>query len=301
MDSTEPIRQVPDAASDRHTLIHGVGVILLSSVMFGAMAVFARVASREMSSPQVAFFRFAGSLVILLALSRGRGLRPRAGSLRQLFLRGLLGAAAILLFFRGIAGAGASFATLLQNTYPVHTAMFAALFLDEPFTRRLGVALLLNVAGAVVTLAPAASIGPEALHGGLFALGAGVLAGGAVAAARQLRLTESALLVTTYFMAIGAVVTAPFLLTGPPPCSSTLVFALAGTVLTSVAGQFLLHHGLGFAGAGQGAVACGTSVLSAAFFEAVFLGQRLPPSALVGAALLIGAVALSASAGRTSP
>lgn len=281
-------------ASDRDTLINGVGMILLSSVMFGAMAVFARLASLEMSSAQVAFFRFAGSLLILLAVSRGRGLRPRRESLRQLALRGLLGAAAILLFFRGIAGAGAGFATLLQNTYPVHTALFAALFLNEPFTPRLAVSLVLNVAGAAVTLAPAAHLSPEMLHGGLFALAAGVLAGGAVAAARQLRLTESALLVTTHFMVIGAVVTAPFLLTGLPPWSSTLAMALAGTVLSSVAGQFLLHHGLGFAGAAQGAVACGTSVLSASLFEAVFLGQHLPPSTLAGAVLLIAAVALAA-------
>jgi drug/metabolite transporter (DMT)-like permease len=122
---------------------------------------------------------------------------------------------------------------------------------------------------------------------------ASVLAGGAVATARQLRMIESAYLVTTYFMAVGTVITAPALFGGLPPLSAPLLAALLGVVLTSVAGQYLLHQGLGFAPATQASLAAATSTVSAAVFEALWLGERLSAHTLAGAALMVAAVALA--------
>ena len=111
---------------------------------------------------------------------------------------------------------------------------------------------------------------------------------------RSLRSTESAAVITTYFMAVGAVVTAPTLLTGLPPMTPGLVLALSGVVVTSVAGQWLLHHGLGFASATQGSLTAATSVLTAAGLEAALLGHHLPAQALLGACFMLGAIALAA-------
>src|SRR5512140_474865 len=99
---------VAEAPRDRRAaLLHGLGVIFVASVLFGVMAVCVRVAGREMPPAQIAFVRFSGSLLVLLSLMRGRGLRPRAGNLRPVLARGLLGAGAILLYYRGIHDAGA--------------------------------------------------------------------------------------------------------------------------------------------------------------------------------------------------
>lgn len=273
----------------------GLGAILISSVLFGAMAVCVRVAGREMGADQIAFVRFVGALLVLLAFRRGQTLRPRPGNLPRVALRGFLGGCAILLYFRGIHGAGAAFATLLHCTYPVYTAMIATALMGERFTGRVAAALALNVCGAVILLGPGANLDSATFAGGLSALGASVLAGGAVAAARHLRATESAFLITTYFMAVGAVLTLPSLLGGMPPLTVTLALALVGTILTSVAGQFLLHHGLGFTGAIQGSITCASTVVSTAAFEALFLGDTLGPHALIGAALFVTAVALVAT------
>src|SRR5215813_5947099 len=118
-----------------------LGVILLASVLFGLMAVSVRLAARSLSGSQVAFFRFAGSLVVLLAATRGRGLHPEPGNLGPLVFRSVIGAAAIVLYFVGIRGAGAGLATLLQNSYPIFASIFAAAALGEPVSGRLGVAL----------------------------------------------------------------------------------------------------------------------------------------------------------------
>jgi len=285
-----------DVSLDRRAaLMNGVGVILLASILFGVMAVFVRVAVLSMPSSQVAFIRFTGSLLVLLVLGRGRALRPQPGNLFRIVQRGLLGAGAIILYYRGIQGAGAGLATLLNCTYPVFTALFATTLMGERFDAHVGGALALNVVGVVIVLNPSAQLSPAVIWGSMSALGAAVFAGGAVATARQLRSTEGALLITTYFMAVGAVLTAPTLLMGVPALSSGLLVVLGGVVLTSVAGQVLLHQGLGFAPATQGSLAAATSVVTAAVLEAVWLGNQISGTTLLGAAFMIGAVALAVS------
>jgi len=275
-------------------LVRGIAVILCSSVLLGAMAVCVRVATRDMPAGQVAFFRFLGSLLVLLALRGRRSLRPN-GLLPPVLLRGLLGGAAILIYYHAIGSAGAGLATLLHCTYPIWTTMLATIFLGERVDARLAVALGLFVAGIAVVVGPGADLGRGATTGSLTALCSAMLAGGAVATARQLRRTESAYLVTTYFMAVGALITAPALLSGLPELTSGLQLALAGVVLTSVAGQVLLHQGLGFAPATQASLAAATSVVSAAAFESLFIGEHLSPHTLLGAAILVLAVGLAVS------
>jgi drug/metabolite transporter (DMT)-like permease len=279
----------------------GLGAILASSILFGVMAVCVRVAARAMPADQVAFIRFAGALLVLLLFRRHQTLWPRPGNLPRVALRGLLGGCAILLYFRAVQGAGAAFATLLHCTYPVYTAVLASTFMGERFTARVAVALALNVGGAVVLLGPGADIGPATLAGGLYAVASSVLGGGAVTAARYLRATESAYLITTYFMAVGVLLTAPSMLGGLTPLSIPIALALGAIVLTSVAGQYLLHHGLGFTGAIQGSITGATSVVSTALFEFIFLGETLGAHALFGAGFFVAAVALVAIRPQREP
>jgi drug/metabolite transporter (DMT)-like permease len=287
---------------DRRTvLIRGVGVILASAVLFGSMAVAVRIAARAMPATQIAFVRFAGSFLLLLALGGGRSLRPRPGNFGAMLLRGLLGAGAITLYYLGIEYAGAGFATLLHCTYPISTAFFATTLMGERFDARLAAGLALAVLGITVVLGPGADLASATMLGALSALGASILSGGAVATARQLRLTESAYLVTTYFMGVGMVCTAPALVTGIAPLGSLPVAPLAAVILTSVGGQVLLHQGLGFAPATQGSLAAATTVVTAAVLEALFLGEHLSSHTLVGAALLVAAVALAVSGGGRAP
>jgi drug/metabolite transporter (DMT)-like permease len=279
-------------------LTQGIGVILLSSFLFGFMAVSVRIAAREMGAMQIAFFRFIGSLGVMLVATRGEGLRPSGDNLRPLVLRGLIGGSAICLYFIGIRGAGAGPATLLQNTYPVFAALIASTVLGEPFSPRLALALALNLSGAAIVIGVGSGLHLDSAHrlGALSALSAAVLSGGAITAARHLRSRESAAVITTYFMIVGSVITAPSLLADIPPLSRPLALALASVVLTSVGGQWLLHHGLGFTSAVRGSLAAATSVFTASAVAALALDEPLSPRALAGGAFMIVAVGLAASA-----
>jgi drug/metabolite transporter (DMT)-like permease len=284
---------LPDQSLERRRqMLRGVGVILCSSVLLGAMAVAVRVATRTMDAGQVAFIRFLGSFVILLALRGGRSLRPR-GTVPPVLMRGLFGGGAILLYYRAIESAGAGLATLLHCTYPIWTTVIATTVLRERFDTRLAGALVLFLVGIAIVVGPGADLAQATTTGSLYALVASMLAGAAVSTARQLRTVESAYLVTTYFMAVGALLTAPALLRGLPPMTDGLLVILAVVVVTSVAGQLLLHLGLGFAPAIQASLAAATAVVSAAGFAGLLLGEYLDAHTLLGAGVLVVAIGLA--------
>jgi drug/metabolite transporter (DMT)-like permease len=283
-----PAATVAAAASRR-----GLAALLSASALFGVMAVCVRAASHDMPASQIAFVRFVGSFLFMLAVTRGRGLAPRPGNRNRLILRGVIGATSITCYFLGIEGAGAGLATLVQNSYPVFAATFAVLLGDELFTSRLGAALALSAAGALVVLGARVDLASATTLGVLASVAASVLAGAAVVTAQQLRRSEDAAKITTWFMGVGMLVTAPALLHGLPAIGSATVWLLAAVVLTSVLAQWLLHHGLGFTSASQGSLAAATSVFLATAVEALTLGTVPSLRTLGGAALMLGAVALA--------
>lgn len=287
-----------DVVRERPAVLpQGVRTILLSSLCFGTMAVCVGLASRQMGAGEIAFFRFLGSFTVMLAATRGRGLRPKAGNVGPLVLRGLIGAGAITLYFIGISGLGAGLATLIQNTYPVFASIFAASFLRERLTPRLAGALALNLVGvAVIVLGPGKGIESRTAVGAFAAAGSAILAGGAVTAVRHLRRSEGASLITTWFMGVAAVATLPTLFAGLPPITPSLVVALVGVILSSIAGQWLMHHGLGHATAAQGSLAAASNVLVATVLGALVTGESLGFMTLAGGALMFSAIALASRA-----
>lgn len=270
-----------------------MAALFAASACFGVMAVLVRAVAAEFGPLEVAWIRFAGSLVLLAPLGRGRGRRPRRAGAGALLLRGLLGAVSIVCYFAGIARAGAGLATLLHSIYPVFTALWGVVVLGRAVTGRLGAALVLSAGGAAVVVHDQVERGPEVLGGALLALLGGILAGGAVLTASELRRRESASRITVWFMAVGAVVTAPAALDGLPSPTVQSGLLLAGIVATSATGQWLLHHGLGFVPATVGSLAVATSVATATLLEALLFGSGVGAAPLAGGAMMLAAVALA--------
>ena len=257
------------------------------------MTVLVRGVAHDIPPTQVAFWRFLGSTLVVLLGSGTTAIRPRSAPIGVLILRGLLGAAAISLWFTGIRDVGAAVATLLHSTYPLWATLIGVIVFGERFGWQIAVALGLNLSGIALVVGPMEGTQPHALRGAACSLAAGMFAGAAVATARRLRAQESASVITLWFMVTGAIVTAPSLLLGTPQWTPSLVAGLALVALTSAAGQWLLHHGLGFTTAAQGSLAAATSIISTAALERWWFGSTLGGHTVLGAALMIAAVALS--------
>ncbi len=284
----------PSAIDDeRLALRRGIAILVGSSLIFAVMAVCVRFAAREVPALQIAWVRFTGSVVVLLVAGRRTRLRPRPGNAGRVLQRALFGVGAIVCYFVAIERIGAGLATLLHAIYPIPTAVIAVLVLKEPASGRLAAAIVLNLIGLVLVVGPETTLGSADLIGVAISLTGALLASGAVTTARHLRATEPATLITLYFMAVGAVLTAPALAFGLPAVSLATVAALAGVIVTSAAGQWMLHHGLGYTPASIGSLACATGVFTAAWLEAILLDEHMRPESIVGALSMILAVGLA--------
>lgn len=285
-----------EATSDdaRDDLRRGIAILVGSSLIFAVMAVCVRFAAREMPALQIAWVRFTGSFLLLLALGRRSRLQPRPGNLGRVIQRALFGVAAIVCYFVAIERVGAGLATLLHCVYPVPTAVVAVLVLKEPASRWLAAAIVLNVIGLVLVVGPETTLGSADLAGVAVGVLGAFLAAGAVTTARHLRASEPATLITIYFMGVGALLTAPALALGVPSLSLVTIAALLGVIVTSSGGQWMLHHGLGYTPASIGSLACATGVFTAAWLEAILLGEHMRAESVVGALLMILAVGLAA-------
>jgi drug/metabolite transporter (DMT)-like permease len=268
-------------------------LLVLSAVLFALMAVVAKRAAFAIPGPEVAFVRFAiGLLAVAVAASR---VRLRAENKIGLLLRGLFGGSAVLLFFLSIEHLQVGIATLLNNTAPVFTAIWATVFLRErPGLLTLG-ALLLTTLGVVLVLDGTAPPGTFALgpwH--LVGLASAVLSGAAVATIREVRKTDGPWEILAAFCVMGMIVTAvPTLGHWVAPSPAEWGALLLVGVL-SVGAQLLMTYALRYVRAAVASVIGQLNPVTAIALGWLLFGDSLAAVAVAGVVLTLSGVAWGA-------
>ena len=277
----------------------GVTAIALGAVMFATMALLAKEASARLPGPEVALIRF---LVGVAAVGGAMliGLRLKPNNLGGLFLRGLFGGTAVLFYFVAIAHLAVGMATLLNYTFPIFTAVFAAIFLREGIAPSTGVALLVTFVGVVLVAHGNARPG-EFGFGWWEACGllSSMLSGAAVTTIRFVRRTDGTWEIFGAFCVIGALAClGPAVSTWVTPRPGEWALLVAVGLLSLVA-QLLLTWSLRFVTAAAAGVVSQLTPVAALGLGVALLGDVARPLALVGSAITVAAVAWSAvSAGR---
>lgn len=220
---------------------------MLASLLFAAMAVCAKEATRHLPGAEIACLRFILGAATVLGLAAARVLRLRAYNPWALLLRGTLGGSGVLLYFMAISHLPVGVATLLNNSSPLFVAVFSWLFLREPFSVRTLFALMLTSLGVVLVVlgnAPAAGGPALSLKWVLMGLGSAVFAGGAVTTMRAMRKREGAWEIFLALCVIGGVITGvPTVFEHVWPTSRDW-FWVALTGVFSVGSQVLLTYSL---------------------------------------------------------
>lgn len=282
--------------------LRGALLILLAACLWGLLGIFGKYALAAGLHPlEVAFWRavLGGALFAAHAGLTGAAL-PRG---RDLGLTALFGLAGVSVFYGAyqlaIREGGAALASVLLYTAPAFVAVMAWRLLGEPLGGREWSGVLLTLAG----------VGLISLGGGtgvrvtVAALGFGLLSGLTYALYYLFgkrffgRYTPAALYAVA--LPVGALGLAPFV---PFAAKTPAAWALLAAIAVPCTYLAYLAYGAGLRHlpATRASVIASLEPVVAALLAALLFGERLSPSALLGAALVVGA-ALALSLPRPAP
>ncbi|RPJ40591.1 MAG: DMT family transporter [Chloroflexi bacterium] len=282
--------------------IIGVALILISSIAYGAMPIFARLAYADgTSATTLLFMRFGLAALLLLAyMFASRTPFPRGKTLLGLVLLGVIGyVGQSLAYFLAIEMAPASLVALLLYLSPVFVTAGAFLFLRERITVVKIGALGLALAGAVLTVSAGSAMG----NGNASAIQMGIMLGvlaaliGAVytlAGSRVLRAVPTIPATTVIISSTAMVYTGISSAQGfsfPAHWTGYAAIAALATISTVFAiGAFLA--GLQRVGPANASTLAVLEPVASVALAAVILGERLYPEQIFGGLLIAGAVVL---------
>lgn len=265
-----------------------------SGLCFGLMACATRFASQgpgAFSPGQLACVRFWTGLVFCLLVFRLRPGTFRPINKWMLVTRGLLGGVAALLYFLSLSLIPAGTATLLNNTFPIISVVFAALFLKERPTLHLAAALLVTLFGIALVLG---------LVGGRTTLGLGLgelagIASAFVAAAsttsmRALRSTDNTTTIFFAFCLGGLLLSLPTAAFRALPTTPAIWGAALIMGLASIGMQMLMTHSYGALTVPEAAIWQQFSPVASYLWAIPLLGEHVHPLEALGIAVVLGGV-----------
>lgn len=288
----------------------GIATMTVGYLLLGVQPVFVKLATGEgLSSGQTVALRFVIALGLVVAVAASSGQSLRTAQPLVWTLRGVLGGAAVLLYFESVRAVGAGLGTLLNYTYPIWANLLSWTIGERP-SKTIWLALPLAILGTVLVVDPAGptGIGPGELCG----LVSGGLSGAAIVCIKRLRRTDGELTIIASFSLVGLALSLPALFWAPsvdvpggPPEVAPIAWLYA-----LIVGLFSFYGHVYFTrGYKETTIQLGTvlSLLVPALATALgwaLLDERLTPGAFVGA-LLIGAgvsvIAVRERFGKRSP
>lgn len=263
----------------------------VSATCFGIMAFAAKLASSQLTGPQIACVRFSFGILPCLLIPAARHLAFRFQRIDLLLIRGFFGGMTVLLYFAAIAHIDVGVATLLNYTAPLFSGIFSVLFIGERITAKVLFPLPIALTGVYLVVHAHAHPGDVLGFGRweLCAIAGAMCSGLAVTTIRAARRSENSWSVYMSFNFIGLLVCLPFSFPWHLPDHSTFT-ALAGTAIFAIGGQLLMTFSLRWVDAMTVGVISQLAVIVSMFLGATLLRESIPPMAAVGAMLTISGV-----------
>ncbi len=239
----------------------------------------------HLSSFQVAFFRAAFGLLLVLPLVLPQGTRVLRAKRPFLLLgRGIAGAVGMTAGFYAVVHMPLADATAITFTAPLFVVLLAGVFLGEAVDASRWFATIMGFIGVVLLLQP---------DGGMIEMAAIVALIGAMAIAtvklllRSLAKQEQALTILLYTSLVMTLVTAaPAWLTWKTPAVAELALLLVVGVLANL-GQYCMIRGYRLHEASKLAPLEYSRLIFAILIGAYFFAETPTSATLIGAALII--------------
>ena len=271
----------------------GVFLIIVSGISFGAAAIFARFAYEAGTNPiTLLFLRFgiASICMISIILVRKNPL-PHGRILIGLVLMGALGyVGQSFCYFTGLTLASAGLVALLLYLYPAIVTVISVIFLKEPVSKLKITALVLALAGTVLTIGPAGGGQPLGI---ILSLGAAFIYSIYILVGSKIVKQGTAIQSSTVIIISAAVVYGGLIsVQGPtfpvtlPGWISVIALALISTVLAVV--TFLA--GLERVGPTNAATLSTIEPVVTVVLASLILGETITPLRILGGMMILLAV-----------
>ncbi len=285
----------------------GIALVVLSAIAFGAMAILARFAfASGVDASTLLALRFSLAAVVMLTVLGARGLPlPRGPTLGVLMALGAVGyGGQAICYFTALRLAPAGLAALLLYLHPALVAILAAAFLHERLTAAKLAALVIALAGTLLTVGPAigggdAALAPNLLAGlGFAAASAAFYAVYIIVASWVGRRGDAIPMSTVVIASAAAVFLIATLIRGPQwPGTAAGWLAVAGIALLSTVLAITLYFaGLERIGPVRASTLSTVEPLCTVILAAWLLDETMAPVQLAGGALILAAAVLIARA-----
>lgn len=283
--------------------------MLFASFFFALMGVLVKEVEERLPVQHAIFARSLIGLVLSYILVRRAGLSWKGNRTGLLALRGLFGFVALLCNFGSLALMPLSDATVLHQTQPIWTTVFAAWFLAEATSKRIWLATLIALSGVALVARPdflfgasAASAHPAHWAGPVLALLAALGSACAYVSVRALRNSDHPVVVVFWFALVATPFSLPAVLANPVVPTATELLLLVAIGVTVQVAQLFMTRALHREAASK-VTAIGYSQVAFAFlFGALFFGESLTLLSAAGALLVIaGATLVTLKPKQTPP
>jgi drug/metabolite transporter (DMT)-like permease len=272
----------------------GLALVLLSTLAYGAMPIFAKTAYAAgfVAAPLLAWrFALATALFALFASKKSRGLALRDHW--RLWGLGCVFVVNAFAYFKALETIPASTAAVLVYTYPVMVTVLSGVLGFDRFTLRGLIAAVLSFSGCAFTAGATsggAGLGVFLVLLSAFLYSIYMLLGSRFAAHLPAEATASHTVQAAALFCIPFCFLQGTAMVPPTPRAWAAVFAIAA-ISTVVALRALLS-GMARIGPVRAAVLSSLEVVVTLTLAAVFLGEALGVRQLLGASLILGAVVL---------
>lgn len=137
-----------------NTIDRGIIFMLLSALISALNGAVAKILTADMSALEIVFYRnLLGALIILYTLKHTAP-SLKGGKFHLLFMRGVFGFSAMILFFYTITAIPLGEAITLNKTSPLFVSVLAYYLLHEHLSKRAILALMIGFLGVVFITKP---------------------------------------------------------------------------------------------------------------------------------------------------
>jgi len=293
----EPVQEQAARTHLSRRQVVGTLYILASSLCFGSMAIFARMAyASGLDTPTLLLLRFTMAAALMWTLLLVKGMKlPKGKGMVMLLAMGAIGyAGQSFSFFTALTLASAGLVSLLLYLYPAIVTILARIVFRHPLTWIQVSAVAVALIGSVLTIGKAGDGKPLGIFFGIlaaFIYSVYILAGSRFP--KDVTPTASTTVITSAAAVTYACVVA---IKGfhPPGTGAGWLAVVAIAIICTVLAILFFFEGLERVGAVRASVMSTVEPVFTVLLAAMVLGEVITPMRVLGGALIVGAVLLLA-------